>query len=128
MDFKVGRPTVLTEELIEHILKYVPGSYVLSQVARRSMISHQRLSEWLKKGKDDIFEGNATIYAQFAAKYDELRSEDIQGLISGMLAKGAWQAHHEILKSSAPEDFGKDSELYKELFADFQKIVQSMSK
>ena len=124
----MGRPPILDEEMSDHILQFVPGSYVMSQVARLAMVSHQRLSEWLKKGKDDLFEGNLTIYADFAAKYEKLRAQDVQNLVKGMLAKGAWQAHHEILKSTAPEDFGKDAELYKELFADFQKMVQSMSK
>lgn len=125
---KLGRPPELTEATVKRILEQVPGSYVMSQVARLALVSPQRLSEWLKKGKDDVYNGERSIYAQLAEKYEQLKAEDVKNLITKMLAKGAWQAHHEILKATAPEDFGKDSELYKELFADFQKLLQSVQK
>lgn len=128
MKFKLGRPPELDEELVNHILEFVPGSYVMSQVARLAMVPQQRLSEWIKKGKIDLEEGKDSIYAQLAVKYEQLKGQDVKNLIVKMLAKGAWQAHHEILKSCAPDDFGKDSELYKELFADFKKLVQSNEK
>ena len=126
MKFSIGRRTQLDEELLAHILKHVPQSYVMSQVARLSGVPQQRLSEWMKKGKIDQEEGKDSIYAQLAVKYEEEKAKDIKELISKMLAKGAWQACHEILKATSPEDFGKDAELYKELFADFEKLVQSM--
>lgn len=122
----MGRPPELTEEKVKHILKFVPESYVMSQVARLSGTPQQRLHEWLKKGTEDVNAGIDSIYAHLAVNYEQLKGKDIKSLISKMLAKGAWQACHEILKASAPEDFGKDAELYKELFADFEKLVQSM--
>lgn len=76
-----GRPSILTQQIIERVLDAIPKVIVPQQVAYYSMIPPSTLRSWLEVGLKDIEQQNDSIYAQFSLRYYKVRSEVLQDKI-----------------------------------------------
>lgn len=124
-----GFHTTLTQEVYEHILTHIPGNYVAGQVARCAGIARSTLIGWLKKGGEHIETGQNTIFAQLTLKFDQIRGQEIKDMIADIRGrKKQWQACWELLKVVCREDFGQDSDEYKELLAMYHQLNDSFKQ
>lgn len=126
---KVGAPTKLTEEVSKIIVAQIELRLSVSNAARIARVHPESIKNWIEKGFIDVKDNNDTIFAQFFVNIREAQGKKVAELLK-KIEEGQknWQGIAWILEKCCAEEFGKESELYKELFADFQKLVQSMQK
>jgi hypothetical protein len=113
--YKVGRPTNLTPELIDHLVKLVPTAFTQHQLGRLSGVPQRCISDWLSWGKADREKGEDTIYAQFSLKYEEAKGILLREWLLKMMALGSFQANQWMLEQCFPDEFGLNSPLVKDL-------------
>ena len=118
-----GRHSDLTDALMEHILSFVEISHIDSQVARLSGIAPQRISTWLKLGREHMIMDTRSVYAQFAEKYDKKMGNSIHVLLERMCALEGYQSVAWMLEKCHREDFGNDGSDIKELRQLFKDIT-----
>lgn len=123
MEFKVGRPSNLTEEVIERVLDVLPNAFTKRQVARLAKVSHQRLSDWLNWGMEDLDEDINSIYAQFAARYEEKKGKIIQDALLSLKEQNSFQSVSWLLEQCFPEEFGRNSDLIKEIWNNLNQVA-----
>lgn len=120
--FKVGRPTNLTPELIEHLVAAIPQAITQNQLSRLTGVPQKCISEWLVRGKDDREKSEDSIYAQFSLKYDEKKAEIIQQLLFKMMGLDSFQSTQWMLEQCWPEEFGLNSPIIKALMEEINKV------
>lgn len=118
-----GRPLELTEALIEHIVSFVPHNFIPNQVARVAKVPQRTLCRWLTNGKEDFEIGVDSLYAQLWLKFEEKKGNAVQKLLGMIISEGKWQGIWEIVQSIDRENFGKDSELIKEILSNVNVLV-----
>ncbi|MGC2661757.1 MAG: hypothetical protein WA324_27685 [Bryobacteraceae bacterium] len=124
---KTGAPTKLNAAVSKIIVDNIRKHLSITNAARVARLSPQTPLNWLKQGESEKAQGLKTIHTEFL---DNAR--EAQGLkISEMLEKieampKGWQAIAWYLEKCCAEDFGKDSELYKQLLEDYKMLMQSL--
>jgi hypothetical protein len=113
--YKVGRPTNLTPELIEHLVKLVPEAYTQNQLSRLSGVPQNCISDWLKWGKVDRGKNEDTVYAQFSIKYEEAKGKLLKEWLVRMMSLGSFQSNQWMLEQCFPDEFGLNAPLVREL-------------
>jgi hypothetical protein len=119
-----GRPTDLTDELIEQIISFVPGNYSVNQVARMSGIPQQRISEWLTRGSHDLLNGINSITAQFTVKFRQAEGKEVKSLLAEMHDIGSFNSTSWLLEKCYPEDYGNDAPFAKEIRETFRALKE----
>ena len=124
----VGFHTILTPEVHQCILDAIPKVFTLTQVAAKSRISHQNLSNWLKRGKKELEEGQNTIFGQLFADYKEKQSEVAEAYLRDMSNLNSFQSVSWILERCFKEDFGAEAGAISEIKEQHEKILKLMEK
>ncbi len=127
---KLGRPFCdPTLSDVENLLHWSGKDLLISNAARCARIHPYIVERWMKQGGEDVLEGNDTVCAQL---FIDLRQK--QGLkVSELLSKidsccKNWQAIAWRLEKCFAEDFGRESEIYKELLDQFKKLLQDRER
>lgn len=122
-----GRPTKLTAERAEIVISNVRSHLSITNAARIARICPQTPLNWIAKGTEDKKNGKSTIHTKFLDNVREAQGLKIRELMEKVEAmpKG-WQAVAWLLEKCCAEDFGKDSELYKQLLDDYKMLMQSL--
>ena len=122
-----GRPSTLNRVIGQKIIDSVAEILSINYSAELHRQPRQTIQSWVKKGAQDIADGIDSDYAWFSAGIKEARSNYIRDAVKD-LRKGEknWQSTAWILERCAAEDFGKDSELYKQLLDDYKMLMQSL--
>ncbi len=124
-----GFHTTLTPNLHDEIIANVKKVITPTQVARLSKIPQPTLWHWLNRGFREVKDNKNTIYSQLAIDFDHALAELIEELIEKLRSGNrSWQAHHELLKVAAKEDFGGNAIEFKELVEKYQVLYQSYKK
>ena len=122
-----GCPTKLTPERAKIVIDNVRSDLSITNAARIARLSPQTPLNWMKQGMDERAKGLTTIHTEFL---DNIR--EAQGLkVTEFMREVAkmpkcWQAIAWLLEKCCAEDFGKDSELYKQLLEDYKMLMQSL--
>jgi len=122
-----GRPTTLTEALAELIVADVRKYLSLAHAAEANGIPRSTLATWMSHGNKDYENGIDTIFSKFTKSIKSARAEFVHDSIH-IINTGDknWQSNAWLLERCCAEDFGKDSELYKQLLEDYKMLIQSL--
>ena len=122
-----GRPTTLTAEKAQMIVERVRTHLSIYNAAQKAREHHQTVFNWLKYGERDLIDGKETIFSKFFADVREARADKVGEMIETIESMPkSWQAISWLLEKCCTEEFGKDSELYKQLLADYQMMMQRL--
>lgn len=117
-----GRPTNLTPEMIDYLVKFIPEAITQNQLARLSGVPQQCLCDWLKRGKEDRINNVDSVFAQFSVKYEEEKGKLIKGLLIKMANQGTFQSLQWMLEQCFPDEFGLNALEIKELLDEVKEI------
>lgn len=110
MSPKRGRPSKLTDELVERVRLLVAAGNPLQLAAEACGVQRQTLHAWIRRGE----RGGATNepYRTFAAAVEQARAEaegDLVAQVRKASASGSWRAAAWLLERSAPDRWVRDS-------------------
>lgn len=127
---QVGRPPQLLEE--EYIPKIVEGfekCFSVRRAAGWAGLSPWYLKKWLSEGEEDLMHGvqslNATLFLEVSYKLSQKASRYIATLERCPKNPGSiiW-----LLERCLRDDYGQDSEEYKELVDLYTKLLESYKR
>lgn len=121
-----GRPSTLTKEIADLIIDYVREDLSIKFSSNRAGISDSTVKTWIIKGKEDLKNEIDSLYADFTTGIEKARAEFVHESITQLKEDKAWQAKSWLLERCCPDEFGKDSELYKQLLDDYKMLMQSL--
>lgn len=122
-----GAPTKLTDERAIIVISNVRSNLSITNAARIARISPQTPLNWMKRGQEDKEKKKETIYTKFLDNVREAQGLKIRELMEKVEAMPkSWQAIAWLLEKCCAEDFGKDSELYKQLLEDYKMLMQAL--
>ncbi len=124
---RTGRPTKFCEELELIIVAKIRKNLSFSNAARFANVETSTVIDWVNKGKKEKESDLNTDFAQFYNDVRAAQAEKIAELLEKieLMPKG-WQAIAWYLEKCCAEDFGKDSELYRQLLDDYKMLMQSL--
>ncbi len=113
----IGHHTILTQSMIDNIIKAVPQVLIQNQVAGLVGIPRQYLSLWLKYGERDIQRGTEnSLFAQLYDRFYKSRAEVLRDkLLFLSTCPKNYGAITWIIEKCFREDFGAESEEMKQL-------------
>ena len=122
-----GRPTKLNEEIAKLIIDDVREYLSINFAAEAHETPRSTVQSWIVKGRDDLALGKTNIFTCFSQDIKRARADYIQKAVKD-IRNGVtqWQGTAWLLERCCAEDFGKDSELYKQLLADYKMLMQSL--
>lgn len=122
-----GRPTVLTSELSETIVANVRRQLSISNAARLALVPSSTVLQWIKRGIIECEQGLCNEFVQFSLAVKKAQAEKVEEYLNILNEQGKnWQAIAWILERCCAEDFGRDSELYKQLLEDYKMLMQAL--
>lgn len=129
-EFKRHRPEIpMREDQIDLIVEGFGKTFTPRRAAGWAMISYYHLTKWLKRGQDDHDEGKDTLYAQLFLKVARRLSEKANDILSRLeTAPNNSGALTWILEKCLKQDYGSESEEYKELVDLYGKLFDSYKR
>jgi hypothetical protein len=122
-----GRPTTFTKQKAEMIVGRVRTHLSIYNAAGLAREHHQTVFNWLKYGERDLMAGIESDFAKFFADTCEARAAKVGELLETIESMPkAWQAISWLLERCVSEEFGKESELYKQLLEDYKVLMQAI--
>lgn len=122
-----GQPTTFTPEKGQLIVDRVRTHLSIYNAAEKAREHHQTVFNWIKYGERDLLAGADTMFAKFFANVREARADKVGELLKIIESMPkSWQAISWLLEKCCTEEFGKDSELYKQLLEDYKTLMQAI--
>lgn len=122
-----GRPTGLSQEIAEKVILHVREQLSITNAARLSGVPSSTVLTWIKRGLTEAEQGESSDFAQFSLGIKKAQGEKVKEYLDTLSARvNNWQAIAWILERCCAEDFGKDSELYKQLLEDYKMLMQTL--
>ncbi len=122
-----GRPTDLNETVASLIVEDVRQYLSINHAAERHGIPRSTVTTWMSHGNKDFAEGKESIFSKFTQDIKSARAEFVHRSIHIInTGDNKWQSNAWLLERCCAEDFGKDSELYKQLLEDYKMLMQSL--
>jgi hypothetical protein len=120
-------PYKLTPERSKIVIENVRSDLSLTNAARIARLSPQTPLNWITRAKEDISNNIESLYTEFYDNFLEAQGLKIREFMRDIatMDKG-WQAVSWLLEKCCAEDFGRESELYRELLEDYKKLMQSI--
>lgn len=115
---KLGRPTLLTDEVRERIVSAVAGGAYFDDAAQFAGITERTFYNWIRRGKDaqEIMEAGGEIpdseipFLQFLQEVERARANAVMRnltLIQTAASNGSWQAAAWYLERTNPRKWGR---------------------
>lgn len=124
---QAGRPTKLTEELSKAIIDDVREYLSINFAAEAQGQPRATVTTWMRHGNEDLEEGKENIFTRFTQGIKKARADYIQKAVKDIRGGvSQWQGTAWLLERCCAEDFGKDSELYKQLLEDYKMLMQAL--
>ena len=120
-------PWQMTEENARIVLENVRSDLSVTNAARIARLSPQTPHNWITRGKEEKEKGMDNKYTRFLDDFLEAQGLKVREFMRDVatMNKG-WQAVAWLLEKCCAEDFGKESELYKQLLEDYKMLMQSL--
>lgn len=124
---KMGRPTSLTEPVMQLIVEQIRERLSVSNAARIARVHPESIKNWIEQGFKDIKDKKDTIFAHFFVNIREAQGKKVAEMLK-KIEEGQknWQGIAWILEKCCADEFGKDSELYRQLLEDYKKLMEDM--
>ena len=123
----VGCPTKLTPERAQIVIDNVRSDLSITNAARIARVACQTPINWMRQGAEEKARGLTTIHTEFLENVREAQGLKVREYMRDVAAMPkSWQAVAWLLEKCCAEDFGKDSELYKQLLEDYKMLMQSL--
>ena len=120
-------PYKMTDERVSIILENVRSDLSLSNAARIARVSPQTPLNWITQAKTDRDNGLQSKYTDFYDGFLEAQGLKVREFMRDVASMNkGWQAVAWLLEKCCAEDFGKDSELYKQLLDDYKNLMQAL--
>jgi len=109
----VGRPTKLTDELIEGIAKNIEAGMTIEYAAAEQGVLRGAVQQWLREGAQDIHINKKSLQSKFSYTIRAARSKLQKRLVNNIEKHGQedWRPAAWILERTFPKDFGKRDQL-----------------
>ncbi len=116
-DTKPGRPTSLTQEVHDEIVRLILVGNYADTAALATGIDEKSYYNWLERGELDVELGRGTVFAQFfqAIKRSAAEAEVTQVNFAMTGPSGKWQAHMTWLERRYPKKWGRQEKRVHEL-------------
>jgi hypothetical protein len=120
-------PYKLTPDRAKIVLENVRSDLSVTNASRIAGLSPQTPLNWITRGKQDKDAGIESTYTKFLDEFYVAQGLKVREFMRDVatMNKG-WQAVAWLLEKCCAEDFGKDSELYKQLLEDYKMLMQSL--
>jgi hypothetical protein len=120
-------PYKLTPERSKIVIDNVRSDLSITNAARIARLSPQTPLNWITRGKQDREAKIESLYTEFLDNVLEAQGLKVQEFMRDVASMNkGWQAVAWLLEKCCAEDFGKDSELYKQLLEDYKMLMQSL--
>ena len=120
-------PWQMTPEKVSIILDNVRSDLSLTNAARIAKLSPQTPHNWITCAKADMEAGLESMYTKFYDDFLEAQGLKVREFMRDVASMNkGWQAVAWLLEKCCAEDFGKESELYKQLLDDYKNLMQSL--
>ena len=122
-----GRPTKFNDAISKLIIKDVRSHLSIQNAAKCVGLSHATILTWLKIGETELSEGLDTQHVKFLTKLRAAQGLKVKELMLKVeeMPK-CWQAIAWLLEKCCADEFGKDSELTKQLLEDYKMLMQTL--
>lgn len=122
-----GQPTKLNEDISKLIIDDVREFLSINYASEAHNTPRSTVQSWIVKGRDDLELGKENIFTRFSQGIKKARAEYVQLAVKDIRnGVQSWQGTAWLLERCCAEDFGKDSELYKQLLEDYKMLMQSI--
>jgi hypothetical protein len=130
IESKRGRPfTYDPQKHLQPLVEAVNDVLALGQVAGSCGVPRATFFDWIKKGDEDLKNNPDSDFAQLSDAIRRAQAKKAKELIAeAMKGKKNSKFIQWLLKVCLREDFGEDSELYKELLAAYMKLADDMKR
>lgn len=120
-------PYKLTPERAKIVIDNIRSDLSISNAGRIARVSPQTPLNWITRGKEDRKAGIESTYTRFMDDALEAQGLKVREYMRDVatMSKG-WQSVAWLLEKCCAEDFGKDSELYKQLLEDYKMLMQAL--
>lgn len=124
---KVGRPELITEQLVDRMAEMVRGGAHPVHAAGALRVAKRTYYSWASKGAADLEAGRDTLYARMVVKVDEAESEAVAEAEKRVFQAGKrdYRAAVVYLSKRRPEVWGE--KITVEFESSMEKVVASMS-
>jgi hypothetical protein len=120
-------PYKLTPERSKIVIDNVRSDLSLTNAARIARLSPQTPLNWITRGKEDRADNIESLYTAFLDDFYEAQGLKVREFMRDVASMNkGWQAVSWLLEKCCAEDFGRDSELYRELLEDYKMLMQSL--
>lgn len=117
----------LTPERAKIVIDNVRSDLSITNAARIARLSPQTPLNWITRGKEDRAKGVESMYTEFLDNMLEAQGLKVREFMRDVASMNkGWQAVAWLLEKCCAEDFGKDSELYKQLLEDYKMLMQAL--
>lgn len=122
-----GQPTKLNKEIAEEVIFHIRQQLFISNAARLSSVPASTVINWIKRGVKDYENGLSNDFVEFALDAKKAQAEKVHEYLK-IIESGvdSWRVFAWLLEKACPDDFGKNSELYKQLLNDYKMLMQSL--
>ena len=122
-----GRPTTLTEEISQAIIADVREFLSIAYSSDSQGQPRATVWSWIEHGNEDIKAGKDSLFSRFSIGIKKARSDFVKECVHFIKSgKNNWTANAWLLERCCAEEYGKDSELYKQLLEDYKMLMQSL--
>lgn len=110
---KIGRPTKLNGDLVDHILNTVAHGSTFHAAAQSAGVNRTTLVAWRERGEADLDAGKDTVFARLADGLPRARARGEASLVDTIRAHATldWRAAAWLLERRNPEDWAKRDSL-----------------
>jgi hypothetical protein len=120
-------PYKLTPERAKIVIDNVRSDLSITNAGRIARVSPQTPLNWITRGKQDRSNNIESLYTAFLDDVLEAQGLKVREYLRDVASMNkGWQAVAWILEKSVAEDFGRDSELYKQLLEDYKMLMQAL--
>lgn len=122
-----GRHSTLTNALAKLIIDDVRQYLSINFAAEAHNTPRSTVQSWIVRGNEDKANGIESDFSTFSQGIKKARAEYVQESLKMLKCMPKnWQATAWLLERCCAEDFGKDTELYKQLLEDYKMLMQSL--
>ena len=105
-----GRPSILSEEIVERILKHLSvGNYIKPSVEAAG-INYHTFRTWIQKGEIDKAEGSDTPYSLLVDRLARAQAEAEATIVDELRTSDDWRAKAFIAERRWRDRWGKDEQ------------------
>ena len=106
----MGRPSIISEELIQRVLKHLSVGNYLKPSIEASGIAYSTFRLWMQKGEEDRAAGRETLYSSLLDRLTRAQADAEAHLVDQLANEQDWRAKSFLLERRHRERWGKEEQ------------------